>query len=183
MSPTKRRLFILPICALIVGLLCSLVPAQEKTADGTRSVPATTSTGKVEGWANVPGGQVWLRPGIDAYEHDTGLVRDMRTGQKSQPITPQSLAYSNRPIPPSPYPIAPPAPPRQPYQPYQPYAMPSVPPPAYSPNYRQPYQYGGYGYDWGPGNVYYNGTGQPCNGCGAKLGSPGSINQRWTRVQ
>jgi len=43
----------------------------------------------LEGWANVPGGTVWLRPGVDSYEHSTGLVRDMRTGQKYYPVTPQ----------------------------------------------------------------------------------------------
>ena len=40
----------------------------------------------------MPGGQVWLEPGRQAYEHDTGLVRDLVTGQKSRPITPQSAS-------------------------------------------------------------------------------------------
>lgn len=52
----------------------------------------------LEGWVNVPGGTVWLRPNVDSYEHSTGLVRDMRTGQKYHPITPQSIAQA--PIPP-----------------------------------------------------------------------------------
>ncbi len=51
---------------------------------------AQCDDGKMEGWANVPGGVVYLRPGIDAYEHDTGLVRDTNE-QKSLPITPQSV--------------------------------------------------------------------------------------------
>ncbi len=161
------------LALLIAVSLCSLV----------QTVSAQTKDSKVAAWATVPGGkQVWLRPGIDAYEHDTGLVRDTRTGVKSQPITPQSLAYNNSPnyvypVPVYPVPVAPVPPPRSPYGP-QPYAMPTTPPPAYTPY--SPYYRGGGGYDWGPNNVYY---GQPCNGCGAKLGSPGSINGRWTRVQ
>lgn len=57
--------------------------------------PATAQNANTElqGWVNVPGGTVWLRPGIDSYEHSTGLVRDMRTGQKSYAVTPQQQAY------------------------------------------------------------------------------------------
>jgi hypothetical protein len=51
-----------------------------------------------QGWATVPGGVVYLRPGVDAYEHSTGLVRDMRTGQKYRPLTPQSIDLSQAPI-------------------------------------------------------------------------------------
>lgn len=45
----------------------------------------------LQGWVDVPGGTVWLRPGEDAYEHSTGLVRDLRTGRKSYAVTPQSV--------------------------------------------------------------------------------------------
>jgi hypothetical protein len=50
------------------------------------------ATRELEGWASVPGGTVWLRPGIDSYEHSTGLVRDMRTGQKHYAVTPQQAS-------------------------------------------------------------------------------------------
>lgn len=163
MNHLKRSIFAL--CA-IACLLCPVL-AQE------------TKSGKVEGWANVPGGKVWLRPGLDAYEHSTGLVRDLQTGQRRAPITPENARYPSVPQPP--IVVIPPAIHRSPYQ--LPPPLPTAPP-AYYPYAYQPYQpyqpYYNSGYDYGPNNVYY---GQPCNSCGAKLGSPGSINNRWTRVQ
>lgn len=164
MGPIRKRLSTLLLTCLC-GLMC--LPAM-----GQDSKSNTASRDKKEGWANVPGGTVWLEPGRQAYEHDTGLVRDLATGQKSMPITPQSMAGRPAlPVYPSPYqlptyqvptyaipsyPVHPISPPRSPY------AM-----PRHSP---QPW------YDLGPGNVYAN---QPCNGCGAKLGAPGNINARW----
>lgn len=179
-----RRYLIQCSAAMLLSLCLVAMPLV--AGDDSPSNEKTTA-GKVEGWANVPGGQqVWLRPGVDAYEHDTGLVRDQRTGVKSMPLV-RGAARPTSPhvLPHYPYPmspVAPPSPPASPYlyAPYQPYALPTMPPPAYTP--ANPYRYGGgFGYDFGPGNVYY--SDQPCNGCGAKLGSPGSINSRWTRVQ
>ena len=128
----------------------------------------------VEGWAKVPGGTVWINPGTQAYEHDTGLIRDLRTGQKSLPITPQSLTQQPT--------LAPPLPPLVTPQLVAPYYLPSNLP--VLPRYAYP-QYAGPTYtpnllpyaDYGPGNVYA--TSPPCNDCGAKLGQPGSINSRW----
>ena len=131
---------------------------------------------KKEGWANVPGGQVWLEPGRQSYEHDTGLVRDLVTGQKSRPVTPQSanVACPNciAPLAVNPlYPLNPyPAPYPAPYP--QPYPMTVQPvPPTYTP---RPW------FDLGPNSVYlpslYNSRGA---GYGVKLGSTGSINSHW----
>lgn len=168
-------------CSLLLAM-ASLALCQSDCADCSKQ---KSTVAKVEGWATVPNGsQVWLRPGLDAYEHDTGLVRDLQTGRKSMPITPDSNV-NWRPLvaPVQPVPPPPPPPPRSPYAPYyapySPYVLPQVAPPAY-----QPYYHGG-GYDYGPNHVYGQNvySNQPCNGCGAKLGSPGSINSRWTRVQ
>lgn len=167
-----------PIHCFLIACLCLCMGSASLLGQETKS-------GKVEGWANVPGGKVWLRPGMDAYEHDTGLVRDLQTGQRRSPITPESIAnrYPRNPsypltVPQPPIVVIPPAPPRSPY------VIPPSAPPAYQPY--QPYQSQPYfnsaGYDYGPNNIYAYSP-QPCNGCGAKLGSPGAINSRWTRVQ
>ncbi len=136
---------------------------------------------KKEGWANVPGGQqVWLEPGRHAYEHDTGLVRDLVTGMKSRPVTPQSLAQQQSnccpntvaPLAVNPlYPLNPyPAPFPSPYPTPYPISVQPVPP-TYVP---RPW------FDLGPNSVYlpslYNSRG---GGYGAKLGSPGTINGKW----
>lgn len=157
------------VLALLFGLCCLLVnPCHGQVKSGN------DNKGKAEGWANVPGGTVFLRPGQDAYEHDTGLVRDLRTGQRTYPITPQSL--SNR------QPAhAPQLPQLSPVVPQPIYAWPSNP--YLQPNWNGPSKYypaGPTGYDYGPGNIYAN---QPCNSCGAKLGSPGAINGRWPKLQ
>jgi hypothetical protein len=151
---------------------------------------------KKEGWANVPGGQVWLEPGRQAYEHDTGLVRDLVTGQKSRPITPQSLMqpqpqcqpcepnvvaplavnprYPLNPYPapyPAPYPVYP-----QPYpQPYPaPYPISVQPVP---PTYVRPW------FDLGPNSVYLPSYSNGRSGYGVKLGSTRSINQQWKQTR
>jgi hypothetical protein len=139
---------------------------------------------KKEGWANVPGGQVWLQPGRQAYEHDTGLVRDLATGQKSRPITPQSLMqpqpqcqpYAPNVVAPmavNTYPAYPVYP--QPYSP-APYPITVQPvPPTYVP---RPW------FDLGPNSVYlpslYSGA---RGGYGVKLGSTGSINSHWKQTR
>lgn len=125
---------------------------------------------KVEGWAKVPGNTVWLEPGRHAYEHDTGLVRDLQTGQKFMPITPQSLQTKQPTLSPAlPYVIVP----QQPTL-----ATPYRLPPA-TPTYPQSYPLVVLPYaDYGPGNIYA--TAAPCNGCGAKgVSRPGAINARW----
>lgn len=71
------------IATLLVACLSIAAQAQQR--------PATQD---LEGWANVPGGTVWLRPGVDSYEHSTGLVRDMQTGQKHYPVTPQQASQA-----------------------------------------------------------------------------------------
>jgi hypothetical protein len=130
------------LCLML--LVCGILSSLHAYADSPAMNKPKT------GWANVPGGTVWLNPG-DAYEHDTGLIRDNR-GVKRYPTTPQSMP--SRPavapaVPPaSPYapapvyqpyyapPVAPYVPAPQPYyapQPYQPYYMPPVPPYDYGP--------------------------------------------------
>jgi hypothetical protein len=163
MGPIKRPAMLKMLCMGIMGVMGLMVLTQPSSAQD-----------KKEGWVNVPGGTVFLEPGRQAYEHDTGLVRDLATGQKSMPITPQSMAgptlaptlpsYPMYQVPtytlpayPQPYPV-PISPPRSPYAVV----------PSYAP---QPW------YDLGPGNVYARPN--PCNNCGAKLGAPGSINARW----
>lgn len=71
-----------------------------------------------QGWAQVPGGTVWLNPG-EAYEHSTGLVRD-RNGVKRYPTTPQSLQQQPQYYAPQPAPVFAPAVPT-----YQPFVQPS----------------------------------------------------------
>lgn len=66
--------------------------------------PTTHAQQELQGWVNVPGGTVWLRPDVDAYEHNTGLVRDMRTGHKYHPVTPQQVQVAQQPYA---YPAAP----------------------------------------------------------------------------
>ncbi len=84
-----------------------------------------------QGWAQVPGGTVWLNPG-DAYEHSTGLVRD-RNGVKRYPTTPQTLQPTRYHQPqPAPY-VAPAVPAYQPYVQPAPYYAP--PQPVYYPAY------------------------------------------------
>jgi hypothetical protein len=126
------------------------------------SLDAKPAKQMVEGWANVPGGTVWLNPGTQAYEHDTGLIRDLRTGQKSLPITPQNFTQQQPTL-------APPLP----YLQVPQRSLPSYPSTYPLVIYTSP-QYLPYA-DYGPGNVYA----RPCDNCGAKLGAPGSINSRW----
>jgi hypothetical protein len=101
----------------------------------------------VSGWANVPGGTVWLNPG-EAYEHDSGLVRD-RQGVKRYPTTPQMrfpqqspTVWPSRPVAPQPMVMPQPYAPN-PYfapAPAYPYAYPN-PQPYYQPS---PYDHGPY---------------------------------------
>ena len=171
-------------------MLCGVAGAQTGTFGGSRIITGDFSSKsktaeKKEGWANVPGGQVWLEPGRHAYEHDTGLVRDLVTGLKSRPITPQSVAQQNcfnsqpnvvAPLAVNPlYPLNPyPAPYPAPYP--QPYPISVQPvPPTYTP---RPW------FDLGPNSVYLpslysSGRG----GYGAKLGSPGAINSHWKQTR
>jgi hypothetical protein len=156
------------VLGLIGTMLClpSLALAQS-----TLKTTKQDATKKVEGWASVPGGQVWLEPGRHAYEHDTGLVRDLQTGQKSIPITPQQL--QSRQVPPTYF-----GPPAfvQPTYVQPPYVQPLASPLFVQPRYLQPW------YDLGPNNVYAQPPGVG-NNFGAKLGSPGSINHRWRATQ
>lgn len=153
MSPRIRTLCVMLLASLALTSICS---AQDQTK----------STKELAGWANTPDGQVWLRPGIDAYEHDTKLVRDTRTGQKTRPITPQSIpqppqvvltpvpqpVYTPQPVVVTPQPVYSPQPivvtPQPVYspQPVQPFYAPSCP---NCPNGRNPY-YSPYRYDVGP---------------------------------
>ena len=89
MRPLAKRFSIPLVASLLVALLM------------TSFAGAQTSSSDLAGWANVPGGQVWLRPGLDAYEHDTGLVRDLNTGRRSAPITPQASRVQGSPHPPA----------------------------------------------------------------------------------
>ena len=155
------------ICGLLLGAMMMLF-----------GIGLCEAQEKKEGWANVPGGTVWLEPGRQAYEHDTGLVRDLQTGQKSRPITPQSLAarpaQSNCCPPQYPQPYLQPVYP----QPMQPLVFqPAYPvPPTYIPT-RQPLPMPWF--DLGPNNVYapslYNNRG----GYGVKIGASPSINSQW----
>lgn len=127
---------------------------------------AQSNSKELAGWANTPTGQVWLRPGRDAYEHNTGLVRDLQTGVKTLPIRPSSLPQAPQVVV-TPTPIYAPQPvivtPQPVYSP-QPIV---VSPPVYAPagpacpscpNYRpNPYNSPGYRYDVGP---YGNTVGQ-----------------------
>lgn len=166
---------------LVVGLLVGLVgpvSAQgvsggcvgKQCADGKNVQSAVR---KVEGWAQVPGGTVWLEPGRQAYEHDTGLVRDLVTGQKSYPVQPSSqLSYSVPRV--SPRVVAPQVGPRvlspfQVPQVYQPYANPYYVP-QYQHNSRNSIDVGPYG------------VGGGCNSCGA-IATHGAISSQWRKVQ
>ncbi len=116
------------LCVLTLLVACFLVGI-------TVDVQAQTKLDAIkQGWAQVPGGTVWLNPG-DAYEHSTGLVRD-RSGVKRYPTTPQSLQQSQYHQPqPSPV-VAPAVPPYQPYAQPSPYLQPSpyyAPAPVYYP--------------------------------------------------
>jgi hypothetical protein len=143
--------------------------------------PGLAQQKKIEGWANVPGGTVWLEPGKQAYEHDTGLVRDLRTGQKFMPIRPHSVP-SSTPMAPVLSPVYAPTTcpkcPLQPSVPVSPYSPPYVITP-YLPMPVPPTYYGPYNapprYDLGPNNMY----GRSVGGYGAKLGAPGAISNRW----
>ncbi len=138
------------------------------TADGNRDGGASRHT-KMEAWANVPGGTVWLEPGRTAYEHDTGLVRDLQTGQKSLPITPQSQLYYQPAFPPTvirqPQLLQPmmPLSPMQPFAPNYPMPAPLVMP------YRNPH------YDVGPYGRYDSGRGAISSG-------RGNIAGKWQQV-
>jgi hypothetical protein len=167
MSMSSRIRKMMTLMCMVVGLVLMVMGA------------VSFGQEKKEGWANVPGGTVWLEPGRQAYEHDTGLVRDLRTGQKSRPITPQSMVtpQSN---------CCPPAYPQPMYQPvYQPpipmqplVFQPAYPvPPTYVPN-RQPMPLPWF--DLGPNNVYAPSLYNSNRGYGVKLGSTEpSINSRW----
>ena len=83
-----KWLLMLAVMLLVLMVVPGVGVAQSPIAVATEPVD-------LEGWANVPGGTVWLRPGIDSYEHSTGLVRDMRTGKKYYAVTPQvAQAYT-----------------------------------------------------------------------------------------
>lgn len=169
------KLASIAMAMLMVGLMVTAGMTQEPPV---KTKTESKQTGKVEGWVKINGGPtVFLRPNIDAYEHDTGLVRDMRTGQKSRPITPQSVA-------PQTYFLTP-ATPVQPYllSPAPVYEVPRSPYPSpYAVNpYQNPYAYQQPWYDVGPGNVYATPNGQRNHG--AKIGSPGTINQRWQHTR
>jgi hypothetical protein len=147
------------------------------------------STKELAGWANTPSGPVWLRPNVDAYEHDTGLVRDTRTGQKYMPIRPSSVPQAPQVVV-TPAPVYSPQPVVTPQPVYQPYLPPIVvSPPVYAPsgpscpscpNYRpNPYYSPGYRYDVGPyGNTVGQNYGfQPTNS------NSQSLRSTYTRIK
>lgn len=105
----------------------------------------------MESWARVPGGTVWLNPG-DAYEHDTGLVRD-QYGRRHAPVQPNAVQPSQRWVSPQP---------NRPYwrpQPYCPNCPQHYPQPYYAPapNWQRfdygPYQRRPYGYGAPMGSI------------------------------
>jgi hypothetical protein len=130
-----------PGCQAAASLDSAATPA------GARDKWSQATMKKMEGWANVPGGTVWLEPGRQAYEHDTGLVRDLQTGQRSMPITPVLI---------QPQPL-------QPLVPMQPFAPAYTPSPYVMP-YRNPH------YDVGPYGRYDSGRGAISSGRGAIAG-------------
>lgn len=166
---TPKRLSVIAIALLITGLCCfGMADAQEcksKNDPGCQAAASLdlaarpASVKKMEGWANVPGGTVWLEPGRQAYEHDTGLVRDLQTGQRSMPITPQSQLYA----PTSYTPVLIQPQPLQPLVPMQPFAPAYMPSPYVMP-YRNPH------YDVGPYGRYDSGRGAISSGRGAIAG-------------
>jgi hypothetical protein len=161
------------IALLAVGFCIETANAQDcsknKNAPGCSAAESThTATlpavKKMEGWANVPGGTVWLEPGRQAYEHDTGLVRDLVTGTKSRPITPQSV---QQPVLLQPTPLAYyPSPQLQPIyrSPSYPTPYPAPMPAPYPMPYRNPY------YDVGPYGRFDSGRGAISTGRGAVAG-------------
>jgi hypothetical protein len=168
---------------LIGALVCAILFAGIHPVYA-QSQSVTKSQQKMEGWANVPGGTVWLNPGTQAYEHDTGLVRDLRTGQKSLPITPQSLQVPSTPQVywQSPQQIPQQVPfcaPCQPVQPLNPLAINPLYPIYPVPRTYNPRPW----YDLGPNDVYAPSLARPGSGYGAKVDARGSINSRWKATQ
>jgi len=166
------------VALLVVGLLVGLVG------------PVSAQVRKVGGWARVPGGTVWLEPGRQAYEHDTGLVRDLATGQKNYPIRPstelnysQPLAYSVPQV--APQVVAPVVLPQvgprlvAPAVPLVPFQVPQVYQPYANPYYVPQYQFNSRNsIDIGP----YGAGGCSGGGCGA-IATHGAIRSQWRKVQ
>lgn len=192
---------ILLILACVVRMLGCVQPAIAQTCTGPQcqqkaiksqpannTKPAASSTGKKEGWANVPGGTVWLEPGIHAYEHDTGLVRDLRTGQKFAPITPQSIAqpqhYAVQPYTVQPY--AQPLAYRQPVTPAPQPVVPRTPQPpvvVQPPVLVQPYYVNPYYMPLQRSPIDVGPYGTNCGSCGAISTRGSTISQQWRHVQ
>lgn len=130
----------------LFAVLCTIITA----LIAFTNVSAADLDSPKSAYANVPGGQVWLNPG-EAYEHDTGLVRDVYGQRSHRPLhgvasRPSSSGCHNcrrpRPNYVQPNYIRPSyAPPIYRPAPYYPSAQPNYPPnvsPFYRPNYRQP---------------------------------------------
>lgn len=173
------------VVVLVVAVLVGLVgPVSAQGVSGCvgkqcADQAKNSTVKKVEGWAQVPGGTVWLEPGRQAYEHDTGLVRDLVTGQKSYPLQPSSqLSYAVPQV--APRVVVPQVGPRvvSPTVPVVPFQVPQVYQPYANPYYVPQYQHNSRNsIDVGP-----YGVGGGCNSCGA-IATHGAISSQWRKVQ
>lgn len=146
--------------------LLTLIACIAITICAITSVTAGDAMNKAkEIYAPVPGGVVWLNPG-DAYEHDTGLVRDAYGRRSYRPLN--RGPDTNR-IQPSYAPVHQPplyAPPT--HLPWQPFVQPNV----IRPNYVQPYRpYHPVPYDTGPYIPQQPFVAPSCPGCARRPSS------------